>query len=127
MVAASGLGEGESPGLNLASLLEAWSESNLLTFETLQAALPMVKVILLEGYPPFASKYGLHPGRDGVYTALKESVISSYKRVASERSELIRFKEESSQPKGSDRILLQSSGLPTGINSYGNRAAIVPK
>lgn len=126
MVAASGLGEGESPRLNLASLLEALTESNLLTFEPVQAALPMVKVTRLEGYPPFVSKYGLDPGRYGVYTALLKSVISFFKRVECERSEIIRFKGESDQPKGSVRILLQSSGLPTGRNSYGNRVAVVP-
>ena len=60
VVTASGLGEGENPELNKASLPKASTGSNLLTSEFLQAVLPMVKVILLEGYSPFASKYGLH-------------------------------------------------------------------
>lgn len=98
VVAASGLSEGESPGLKIASLLEALTESNLLIFESVQAVFPMVKVLRPEGHPPFASKYGLHHCRDGVCTTLKLMVISSFKRVVRKRFEIIRFKVESDQP-----------------------------
>jgi hypothetical protein len=126
VVAASGLGEGEIPGLNIASLLEASTKQNLLTFESWQAVLPMTKPILPKGHSPFASKYGLHHGRDGVCTTLEMTVISVSKRVVRKRSEIIRFKVKSGQSTGSVRILAVNSGLPTGGNSYGNRVAIVP-
>lgn len=101
---ASGLGEGENPELNKASLPKASTGSNLLTSEFLQAVLSMVKVILLEGYSPFASKYGLHHCKDGVYRAFGLAVTDDPKRVAPKRSEIIRFKVKSDQPKGSTRI-----------------------
>lgn len=126
VVAASGLGEGESPGLNIASLSEALTEFNLLIFESVQAVLPRTKPILPKGHSPFASKYGLHHGRDGVCTTLEMTVISVSKRVVRKRSEIIRLKVKSGQSTGSVRILAVNSGLPTGGNSYGNRVAIVP-
>jgi len=81
MDAASGLGKGESPELNLASLLEAKTDKNLLNIEFLQAVTPMVKAILLEDYSPFASKNGLHHCRDGMYIVLILTVISGIKKV----------------------------------------------
>lgn len=126
--AASGLGEGESPEPNIASLLEAPTGSNLLIAEFLQAALPMVKVKLLKDYPPFASKDGPYHCRDGVCKTLGLTVISDSKRVVSKRSGLTGFKVKSNRPKGSVRISRWSSGLPTGgkHTSYGNRVAILP-
>lgn len=102
--AASGLGEGESPEPNIASLLEAPTGSNLLIAEFLQAALPMVKVKLLKDYPPFASKDGPYHCRDGVCKTLGLTVISDSKRVVSKRSGLTGFKVKSNRPKGSVRI-----------------------
>ena len=126
VVAVSGLGEGEIPKLNIASLLKALTKSNLLIFESVQAVLSKVKVLKLEGYPTFASKYGLHHCRDGVCTTLNLRVISRFKREVRKRSKIIRFKVDIDQPKGSERILLLSSGLPTEYNCHGNRVAIVP-
>ena len=61
-----------------------------------------------------------------MYRAFGSAVTDDPKRVAPKRSEIIRFKVKSDQPKGSTRISTWSSGLPTGGNPYGNRVAIVP-
>lgn len=125
MDAASGLGKGESPELNLASLLEARTDKNLLNIEFLQAVTPMVKAILLEDYSPFASKYGLHHCRDGMYIVLILTMTDGIKKVYYKRSKIIRFKVKSNQPKGVINTYRVSSGLPKEGNFYGNGTTIV--
>ena len=81
MDATSGLDKRESFKLNLASLLEAKTDKNLLNIKFLQAVTPMVKAILLKDYLPFASKYGLHHCRNGMYIVLILTVIDKIKKV----------------------------------------------
>jgi len=77
MVAASELGKGESPELNIASPLEASIESNQLTLGLMQAVLPMVKVTLPEVYCPLASKYRrYHCWKNGIPTNLFDTAVS---------------------------------------------------
>ena len=97
--ATSGLGKRESPKLNLASLLKARTDKNLLNIKFLQAVTPMVKAILLEDYSPFASKYRLHHYKDEMYIVLILTMTDEIKKVYYKRSKIIRFKVKSNQPR----------------------------
>jgi len=125
MVAVSELGKGESPELNIASPLEASNESNQLTLGLMQAVLPMVKVTLPEVYCPLASKYRpYHCWKNGIRTNLFDTAIRSDKKVIRKEFEIIVFKDKNGLPKGSERMNSGIFGLPTGGNSYGNRAIV---
>src|SRR5882672_8036555 len=62
----SELGQGESPRLNKASLLEALIKLNLLSFVLMQGTPPMIKAILLEANSLMDSQFNHNLGRDGV-------------------------------------------------------------
>jgi len=85
----------------------------------------MVKTILLEDYSLFASKYGLHHCRDGMYIVLILIMTDKIKKVYYKRSKIIRFKVKSNQPKGVINTYRVSSGLPKEGNFYGNGTTIV--
>ena len=127
-VTASGLGEGESSGLNIASLLKAFAELILFKFERRQAVPLMVRTKLFKDHFPLASRYGLYLNRKEINSMLGGLIISLLKRIITRGPETIRLKEKSDLPKRGIRIHITGNiGLPKGvINSYGNGVAIVP-
>jgi len=75
IITASKLGKGESPELNIASLQEGVNRINLGILELLQAALSMVKVILLEVY--LIGVYLIGPNHARDWISLNELLLDN--------------------------------------------------
>lgn len=121
-----GLGEGESPKLNLASLLKGRNATNSLSLRHAQVLLPTEKATLLEAQPydvPTEEPCRIGEDRAGP-TCFDSNEGSKQAEVASQISIRDR-KMVNETPKGSNGRIFGTEGLPKGCEPQGNRVPIV--
>ena len=124
--APSGLGLGESPRLNIASLPKARRKEKWLITYSLQGVLPMIRATLLKVKFPMPSLNGGRLGHKGSTRMLSVMKIWTDRAATPAYSALSRTKEMSLRSKGSMWTSIATAGLPTERKPHGNGVRIVP-
>jgi len=117
----SELGQGESPRLNKASLLEALIKLNLLSFVLMQGTPPMIKAILLEANSLMDSQFNHNLGRDGVFILCNISNIRILQVIIYTFGFTKTDNEKSQLSKGGYNPINNNKGRPKSINTHGIR------
>jgi group II intron reverse transcriptase/maturase len=126
LITASELGERESLGLNLASLLKAEEWIKQPTFLIPRAVFSKVKAGLLEVNFPLVLNVGHNLGCIKIITYLFDMKRLSNKGIYSTNCIINVRKEKSLLPKENERIYILTTGKPASDNRNGFRAIVVP-
>ena len=127
LITASELGERESLGLNLASLLKAGERYTQPTFLMPQAVFSKVKAGLLEVNFPLVSNVGHNLGCIKIITYLFDLRRLLNKGIYCTNYIINVRKEKSLLPKENERTHILNTGKPASGNRNGFRATVVPR
>lgn len=122
---ASGLDEGESPTLNLASLQEGEEGSNQKDLVTHRAELPMNKTILSEPYLLGASTGGPYHVWDRICVVCAVWEWRAAQWIIYIQGTISTHNVKSGDPKGNQKTIVGTKGLPTAWKGHGNRGIVV--
>lgn len=126
LITASELGERESLGLNLASLLKAEERFKQSTYLIPQAVFSMVKAGLLEVNFPLVLNIGHNLGCIKIITYLFDTRLLLDKGIYSTNYIINVRKEKNLLPKENERTHILTTGKPNSSNRYGFRTIVVP-
>lgn len=125
MSPATGLGEGESPKLNLASTVKG-NKNKTDWVGISRAEISMCKAKLLESHLPGASslRAASQSGKDAWCELIKKITWLVWNRNNQDRISI--HNVESGSSKEIEKLIWDTSGLPKVWKNYGNRGFIVP-
>ncbi len=126
VIAPSGLGEGENPEPNIASLSKAIGDTNWSTSIPSQGVLPMIRATLLKAKSPMPPLNGEQHDQYGLFRTLLVMKTWTNRAAVPAYSSIRRSKEMSLQSKGSMWTNTATMGLSKGSNPQGNGVWIVP-